>query len=288
MNILIFGCGYLGRRVASLYVEQGARVFATTRNLDRAQAFRKMGLHPLVCDVLNPTSLRNLPQVDAVIYAVGMDRTSGRSMGEVYVGGLGNVLAAVRRNLQAGEVFTYISSTSVYGQTDGEWVNEEDRTEPAGTSGRIILEAEALVRAEAAAGAKTRILRFAGIYGPGRIIYGEAVRAGRIPPGDPERWLNLIHVDDGARAVLACVECGRDGEVYNVADDKPVRRRQYWRALANVLGVSEPAPAAYPPGSEHDTANRRIRNTKVKQDLRLALHYPSYREGVPACIGTPR
>src|SRR5262245_35137822 len=112
MTNLIIGCGYLGSRVAALWRERGDRVLATTRQPAQADVFRKQGIEPLVCDVLDPATLTNLPQVDTVAYAIGLDRTSGQTMHDVYVQGLRNVL----ERLPTPKRFVYVSSSSVYGQ----------------------------------------------------------------------------------------------------------------------------------------------------------------------------
>src|SRR6478609_3800381 len=108
---LILGCGYLGRRVAQLWMAGGQPVAALTRrNGDQLAA---LGIVPVRGDVLEPESLRGLPEAETVLYAVGLDRTSGRSMHEVYIQGLGNVLD----RLKSCRRFIYVSSTSVYGQS---------------------------------------------------------------------------------------------------------------------------------------------------------------------------
>src|SRR5262249_6130718 len=137
---LIVGCGYLGRRVATRWLAAGKPVAALTRG--NSDALRALGVEPVVGNVLNPASLRNLPAASTVPYAVGMDRTAGRSMRDVYVGGLGHVLDT----LPACDRFVYISSTSVYGQPDGSIVDESSPTEPTEESGRVVLEAEQLLK----------------------------------------------------------------------------------------------------------------------------------------------
>src|SRR5262249_12394551 len=120
---LVIGCGYLGRRVAVAWRDQGRTVYALTRS--RADELAATGLSPIVADVTDPASLSHLPKVDTVLYAVGRDRSSGQSMHSVYVTGLTNVLAA----LPPPAKFLYVSSSSVYGQTGGEWVTEDSPTE---------------------------------------------------------------------------------------------------------------------------------------------------------------
>src|SRR5438105_2960635 len=118
MTKLVIGCGYLGQRVASLWLHDGHRVVATTR---QPAVFQGSAIQPLQCDVLLPETLEGLPAADTVLHAVGLDRSSGASMRSVYVDGLANVL----ERLPVPRKLIYISSSSVYGQTDGEWVDEE-------------------------------------------------------------------------------------------------------------------------------------------------------------------
>jgi nucleoside-diphosphate-sugar epimerase len=273
---LIIGCGYLGGRVANAWLAQGRRVFAASRNPIHLPA----SVEPMVCDVLQPASLRALPQVDTVLYAVGFDRTSGASMRAVYVDGLANVLA----KLPPPRCFIYISSSSVYGQTDGGWVDETAATEPQEESGRIVLDAEAVLRTKLPS---ALILRFAGIYGPGRLLRRQTIEKGEPIVGDADKWLNLIHVDDGVRAVLAAEARGRAGQTCNVCDDHPVRRRYFYATMARVLKAPEPRfvmPPADQPPPPHEKGNRRINNRRLKEEWRVELAYPDYEQGLRASV----
>jgi nucleoside-diphosphate-sugar epimerase len=192
----------------------------------------------------------------------------------VYVDGLGNFLAS----RPPPERFVYVSSTSVYGQGDGGEVGETAATEPAEEAGRVVRETERLVWSH---WPDAILLRFAGIYGPGRLLRRqESLRAGEPLAGDPERWLNLIHVDDGAAAVLAAERLGQPGRVYNVCDDRPVRRRDFFTRLAHLLGAPEPRFVPAP----QDRANRRIVNRRLHDELGVRLRFPSYSEGLPASL----
>jgi nucleoside-diphosphate-sugar epimerase len=111
-DVLVVGCGYLGRRVAALCRAQGREVAVTTRRSEGADEFRGLGLEPVVCDVLDPESLKKLPTAGTTVYCVGFDRSAGRSMRQVYVDGLRNVLYTPA--VQAGSLI-YVSSTGVYG-----------------------------------------------------------------------------------------------------------------------------------------------------------------------------
>src|SRR3954451_12434504 len=167
-GILIIGCGYLGRRLAARCLAEGRRVFATTRSAERADEFRTAGLEPIVCDVTDPPSLVALPAVSTVIHCVGLDRSASQPMRTIYVDGLRNVLT----HLPTPRRFLYVSSTSVYGQRDGEEVDETSATEPVEESGRVVLEAESVLRSVCP---EAVVLRFAGIYGPGRLLRERAL-----------------------------------------------------------------------------------------------------------------
>ncbi len=271
VSTLIIGCGYLGQRVATAWREEGRMVYAFTRN--RAEVLIQTGFTPVPGDVTDPSTLKNLPQVETVLYAVGLDRSGGKSMRTVYVTGLANVLDA----LPSPAKFLYVSSSSVYGQSNGEWVTEESPTEPAEESGKVVREAEQLLLKRIPTAV---VLRFAGIYSPGRLLRESAVRAGEPLIGDADKWLNLIHVDDGVRAVLAAEAKAARGEVFNIADGEPVSRRNYYSELARVLNAP---PARFEPGPNvRGETHRRVLNEKAKQIFGFDPIYPNYRAGLMA------
>lgn len=280
-EILIIGCGYLGNVIAANAKAMGIKVFATTRG--RADALLAQGITPVICDVTNKESYAKLPMVEGVVHCVGMDRSAGKSMREVYVDGLAGIASHLRdKNFQGG--FVHVSSTSVYGQNDGELVNEKSATNPAEGSGGIVLEAEQSLRNILP---HSRILRFSGIYGPGRLIRGKAILAGEPIVCSPDRFLNLIHVTDGARACLAALEKGGNGETYNASDDEPALRRDFYNHLAMLLKAAPPkfiTPGPDQPAPPHEGTNRRVSNLKLKRELLDTLQFPSFREGLENCV----
>ncbi|MBM3980061.1 MAG: SDR family oxidoreductase [Planctomycetes bacterium] len=267
---LIVGCGYLGRRVAALWRANGTRVAALTRG--RADALRAAGIEPTTGDVLDRDSLRALPSAATVLYAVGMDRAAGRSMRDVYVNGLANVLDV----LPACARFVYVSSTSVYGQTADEWVDEASATEPTEESGKVVLEAERSLRARLPGAI---ILRFAGIYGPDRLLRKAPVLKGEPLVGDAEKWLNLIHVADGASAVVYAEAHAATGETYNVSDGAPVSRRDFYTRLAQLLGTE----AKFEPRAEPGAPNRRIDSSRFRA-LGWTPAHASYHDGLALAV----
>ncbi|MBX7106078.1 MAG: SDR family oxidoreductase [Gemmataceae bacterium] len=274
MKLLILGCGYLGERVARGW---SGPVAALTRSADHAARIRSAGWEPVAGDVCDPAL--SLPPADVVVWAVGLDRTAGRTMRDVYVEGLANAA----RQVDPATRFVLVSSTGVYGQSAGEDVDEFAATEPRDESGRVVLEAERTLRAMIP---DAVILRFAGIYGPGRLLRKmEQLQAREPIIGDANAWLNLIHVNDGAAVVRAASQNARPGTVYNVSDGAPIRRRDYFSRLAELAGM--PAPVFNgQPGPR--PANRRIVSRRVWAELELIPRYPNAFIGLEDCVTPTR
>jgi nucleoside-diphosphate-sugar epimerase len=269
---LVVGCGYLGARVARRWRDAGEEVFVTTRKPERFAELSREGFRPVLCDVLAP---RELPRVDAVLFSVGFDRAAGATMRRVYVEGLAGVLAA----LPGRPRFVHVSSTGVYGQCDGSEVDETADTHPADESGQVVLEAERLLRERRP---EAVVLRFAGIYGPGRLLRAASLLAGEPIAADPSTWLNLIHVEDGADVVVAAESRSSEGETYNVSDGTPVRRLDFYAELARLLGA--PPPRFVQPAAGHDRADRRVLSGKLRGGLGVVLRYPDYACGLAASV----
>jgi nucleoside-diphosphate-sugar epimerase len=267
---LIVGCGYLGERVARAWRDSGDTVYATTRG-PRAGVLANAGLHPVIVDVCAGQALSALPPTDTVVFAVGGARQSASTGCDTQVDGLRAVLDALPES--TGRVI-YVSSTGVYAQDAGEWVDEASVCAPASASGRSCLAAEQVLFAHPRGG-DALVLRLAGLYGPGRVPRSADVRAGRTIAGSPDAYLNLIHVDDAARAVLAAAAATQAvSRTYVVSDGNPPTRGEYVGLLASRLGVA-------PPAFEGGTARgKRVCNARAIRELALQLTYPSYREGL--------
>lgn len=280
---LVFGCGYLGQRVAARWIEQGCQVYAVTRSTNRAAALASVGIHPIIGDVLNCDSWGNLPVAETVLFAVGYERASARSIREVYVEGLRRVLAALPHG--TGRL-VYVSSTGVYGQADGSWVDEDSPCQPQREGGSACLEAERLLR-DSAWGGPALVLRMSGIYGPGRIPRRRELEAGRPLAAPQAGYLNLVHVDDAARAVLTAESDHGGPPVYCVSDGNPVLRGDYYRYLAQRLGAPEPhfvEPPEDSPARLRAGSSKRISSARLRNRLGFRFEYPSYREGLAAIV----
>ena len=178
-----------------------------------------------------------------------------------------------------------MSSTSVYGQTDGQEVDEEADTVPRESSGQVVLEAERILRTRCP---ESIILHgtLPESTGPGGCCAKQALREGKPIVASPDRWLNLIHVDDGVQAILAAEARARLGRIYNVADDQPVARIDFFEKLAELIQAPRPR-FERPVGDQlppHEQAHRRVSNRRMKSELAVELAYPSYREGLAVSV----
>lgn len=273
---LVIGCGYLGLRVARAWREAGDRVQALTRSPTRAAALAAEGIEPLIGDVAIAGGLPPLPAVETLFWAVGFDRAAGHSYRDVHVGGLGRVLDA----LGDAPRVVFSSSTGVWGTDDGAVVDETTPVHPAREAGRVLLEAEALLHQRA--GDRGTALRFAGLYGPGRLPRLDDLKAGRPIAADPDSWLNLIHVDDAARIVVAIAAASRARRLYVVSDGLPVRRRDWYAHLAARTG--SPPPTFDAAAERTRGADKRVDPTLLFREFPLALAYPDSFRGIDALI----
>jgi nucleoside-diphosphate-sugar epimerase len=266
---LVVGCGYLGTRVARAWRAAGDRVLAVTRRPERAVELAAVGLEPVVADVTaadHTAWLATLPEVATVFWAVGFDRASGRSHADVHVHGLGRLLDA----LSGRPRIILSSSTGVWGDEAGTIVDEDTPARPAREAGHVLVEAESLLRSHRLGPGVA--LRFAGLYGPGRLPRLDALRAGRPIAADPDSWLNLIHVDDAARVVLAVAAAPAPAPLYVVSDGRPVRRRDWYGRLA---AVAQAPPPVWDPAAPRDRgADKRVNPARLFRDLGLTLDHP--------------
>jgi nucleoside-diphosphate-sugar epimerase len=283
-SALIFGCGYLGLRVARRWRACGRCVTAVTRTPKRAEALQAEGLEAIIADITRPGALQHLPPAATVLFAVGFDRSAGQSIRDVYVTGLRLVLDALPDSV---ERFLYISSTGVYSQTGDVWVDEDSVAGPEREGGRACLEAEQLLAAHPI-GRRSIVLRMAGLYGPGRVPRVRELESGQPIAAPSAGNLNLIHVEDAASVVIAAEQSAPLPRLYLVSDGHPVQRRTYYEELARLLGAPVPSfttTDADSPAARRAESSKRIRNDRLRRELGVTLRYASYREGLAAILG---
>ncbi|QDT03715.1 NAD dependent epimerase/dehydratase family protein [Rubripirellula lacrimiformis] len=284
---LIVGYGFLGRQVADLADLAGDRVWATTRNAQKMRQMSGGPIQPLHLDWTDRRTLRGLPEVDRVLVSVSYDSRSPHSRYDSQVGGLRNLLQVLPPSTDV----CYISTTGVYHQTDGRWVDETSPCHPNRMGGRVHLQAESLLH-RMRPDSPWSVLRFSGIYGPGRVPRSADVIAGRPIALPSNGYLNLIHVTDGARAVVQNWDRHSGGldrrRMYLISDDQPMHRSDFYRQIARQVGAAEPSFSTSPPAGASDRmrsdSDKRIWNRRMKSDLVSRLAFPTYREGLAAVL----
>lgn len=284
---LVVGCGYLGRRVARRWRADGATVYATTRDPQRTAELAAEGFTPIVADVTRPESLDRLPAVDTVLYSVGYQRGDATTTRQaLYCDGLAAVLDRLPAEVQR---VVFISSTGVYGDAGGAWVDESTPCTPTREAGLAFLAGERRLLA-GRWGSRGTVLRLAGLYGPGRVPMQRQILDGQpIPLRDADSYLNLIHADDAAAVVLAAEQASPGGRVYLVSDGHPVTRREYFEIMAQLLG--QPGPRFEPEGDDSPNSRRsgdhkRISNARMLAELSVRLAYPNCRAGLSAILSS--
>lgn len=274
---LIVGCGYLGQRVAERWIAAGCRVHALTRSGSRAAELAARGIEPIVADVTIADTIRDLPEVATMFWAVGFDRSAGTTARDVHVAGLARVIAA----LPGGPRIILSSSTGVWGNDDGGVVTEATPTSPSREAGRVLVEAETILRDHAPG--RSTALRFAGLYGPGRLPRLDDLKAGRPIAADPDSWLNLIHVDDAAQVVCAVADAASPRPLYVVSDGRPIRRCDWYERLADAS--SSPAPTWDPAAPRTRGADKRVDPALLFRDLPITLAHPDALATIGELVG---
>lgn len=280
-RILVAGCGYVGSRLAERLVSGGHRVWG----LRRSPATLPDGVVPLAADVSDRASLEAVPtELDALVYAVS---PGGRDVGSyrtAYLDGFRNVREAVRdRSPGAGRI-VLVSSTGVYGYTDGRWVDEDTPPEPADATARVLLEAETRARSGEPPGI---VLRLGGIYGPGRTRAIRRVLDGSAGCPGPDRYGNRIHRDDAAGALAHLLALDAPRSLYLGVDREPAPLRELYRWIAARGRVDDPCEGA-DDDEAWEAAGRRGTSKRCRSDRLVddgyAFRYPTFREGYAPLI----
>lgn len=279
-RILIAGCGYTGTRIGQYFHSKKQKVWGIVRSPERKPELERVGISPLVCDFEKPKTLTKLPDVHFVVISPASRERSTEAYRKTYLEGIGNLLKVIRKN-QKPHLIVYLSSTGVYRDFQGEWVDEAISPEPDTERGKILLEAEQQVLGS---GLPSAIFRLAGIYGPGRNRI-EAVRRGEVFDfqDEQDQYLNMIYVDDIVGAMPAIFNKAEPGGIYLGVDDYPVRQSEFYGWLVRKL-TPEMAHRTRERAPEERAGGKRLVNTRLKL-LGVLLKYPSFREGYSGLLG---
>ncbi len=285
-ELVILGCGYTGSRVAREYLGRGAKVLGIVRSEASRQALADTGIPAAVLD-LGVDDLGGLPLAGRRLFHCAPPPAQG-------------VEDRLTRRLLAGcarfgqpRRLVYISTTGVYGDCGGEWVDETWPVRPLADRARRRWDAEqALRRWSREGGGELVILRVAGIYGPGRLPI-ERIRQGLPLVRECEApFSNRIHIVDLVQVAVAAMERGVDGAVYNVCDGQPSTMTDYFFQVADAAGLPRPPIIARSEMADQLSAgmqsymreSRRLSNRKLREELAIDLAYPTLREGLAASL----
>lgn len=274
MSVLLsLGHGYSARALARLLIAEGWRVIGTTRSATKAKAFRAEGVEPL----LWPGDIAPaLAEATHILASAAPD-------------GLGDPFLRDTADIARSKAswVGYLSTTGVYGDHHGGWVDEDTPLTPASERGRQRVLAE---NQWGATGLPVHIFRLAGIYGPGRGPF-EKVRDGTarriIKAG---QVFGRIHVDDIAQVLRASIRQPNPGAAYNVCDDNPCPPEEVLSYAARLLGLPEPPAVDFDTAEMTDMArsfygeSKRTRNDRIKAELGVTLLYPDYPAGLQALL----
>lgn len=256
------------------------------RSRHSAAELERLNIAPLVCDLSQPVAIA-LSSADAdLFYFLPPPKTGTRDSH------LRHFLQALEENGVPRRI-VLISTTGVYGDCRGEWVDEQRQVDPQVDRARRRWDAEQqLQQWRQRTGGEGVILRVAGIYGPGklplkRLRSGAPMVAETLAP-----WTNRIHVDDLVQVCIAAMQKGGDGEIYNVSDGRPGNMADYFNQVADRAGLPRPpvvdaqeSGAALSPGLRSYLAeSRRIDNRKMLRELGVALQYSTLAQGLDACF----
>lgn len=273
MTILLAGCGDLGTEAGLRFAALGHRVVGWRRSPGK--------LPPLIEGVAADLSATELPRIpadtSAVVIAVAADSPSEEAYRAAYLGAVNHVLDALERDGVEPERVLFVSSTAVYGDADGGWVDESTAPNPGGFSGRVLVEAEDLLRTRLAGTETAAVsLRLGGIYGPGRTRLIDQVKTvSAVVPRDV-RYTNRIHRDDAAAAIVRlCTMQAKPAPVYVGVDDDPADLGSVLRFLAGELGLAGPPVGEAGPARG---GNKRCRNTLLRS-TGMEFLFPTFREG---------
>jgi len=289
-NLFCFGLGYTAGRLARTLAADGWSVAGTCRSAEQAAHLSEQGFRMHL-----------------------FDGTSRPAAAEAWFDGVTHVLVSVPPGPDGDPVaehfgaavaglsslawLGYLSTTGVYGNTDGQWVDETAQLKPdVPRSARRVAAEQAWQDLAGGRGLPLHIFRLPGIYGPGRSTLDQ-VRAGKarriVKPGHK---FSRIHVDDIGRALRASMARPNPGAIYNVCDDEPAAPADVTAFACGLVGADPPPPIPFdeaaktmsPMGLSFWLDNRRVRNDRIKEELGVELAYPSFREGLTAIFQSER
>ena len=297
MTVLLAGCGDLGTEAGLRFAAAGHRVVGWRRSPEKLPAAIEGAAADLTAGELPPVPA----DTTAVVVAIAADSPTEAAYRAAYVDGLSNVVDAVLASEAPVRRVLFVSSTAVYGDAGGNWIDETTTPAPGGFSGRTIREAEDLLASRfSGTGITPVVLRLGGIYGPGRTRLIDQVRGGSAVIPAESRFTNRIHRDDAAAAIVhLCTMEAVPGPVFLGVDNEPAELGDVLSFLAAELGLPQPpsdtadsdrqggAPrgggAQKSSGEPSRGGNKRCSNALLRS-TGFQFRYPTFREGYRAIL----
>jgi len=277
-TLLSFGHGYSARELTKHLLPQGWRVIGTTRTSEKADELAASGVEPLIWPDSDMSAA--IEAADHILISAGPDED-----GDPTLNLLRNQITQKSSKIRwAG----YLSTTGVYGNFDGAWVDEMTPLNPTTKRGQLRKAAEE--DWSSVAGLPLHIFRLAGIYGPRRGPFAK-VRNGTARRVIKEgQVFSRIHVEDIAQILWASIQLPNPGAAYNMCDDDPAPPQDVIAYAANLLGMPVPPATAFedadftPMARSFYAENKKVRNDRIKTELGVELIHPTYREGLQSLL----
>ncbi|WP_317056169.1 SDR family oxidoreductase [Roseovarius rhodophyticola] len=277
-TLLSFGHGYSARALARRLVPQGWTIYGTTRSADKADVLREEGVHPVVWPGGDLSKAFDTATHLLISAGPGQD-------GDPVLKACRNEITALASRLDwAG----YLSTTGVYGDHQGGWVDEHTPLTPSTRRGQLRVEAEAAW--QAIEGLPLHIFRLAGIYGPGRGPFAKVRQGTARRIVKKGQVFSRIHVEDIAQVLDASIKKPNPGTVYNVCDNDPAPPQDVIGYAAELLGLPLPPEVDFetadmtPMARSFYAESKRVDNTRIKEELGVELIFPDYRTGLQALL----
>jgi len=287
-NVLIVGCGDIGERVAALYQQkkrdqEKCSVSGMVRSEESVNRLQQAGITPVQADLTRMESLDTAVTARATVFYLAPPPSEGES--DPLIRQFLNAIST--KDLP--EKLVLLSTTAVYGDCQGEWIDETYPVNPQTARGRRRLDAEQAARDwSAKTGVPIVILRVGGIYGPGRLPIARIEKGLPILKESESPFTNRIHQDDLAQICVAAAERGKAGEVYNVSDGQPSTMSRYFKDIARAHGLPMPPEVSLDEAEKVMSAgmlsylseSRRLDNRKLVGELGVVLGYPNLEVGL--------
>lgn len=292
-NVFIVGCGDIGERIAGLcqvkkYGAEKVAASGLVRSAESVMRLQQAGIEPVQRDLAKADDLHNLPTTVAIIFYLAPPPSEGETDPLIRQFLAAISASHIKENRQP-EKLVLLSTTAVYGDCQGEWVDETHPVNPQTARGRRRLDAEQAVREwSEKTSVPVVILRVGGIYGPGRLPIARIKKGLPILNESESPFTNRIHQDDLAQVCVAAAERGKSGEIYNVSDGQPSTMSRYFKDIARAFDLPLPPEVSLAEAQQVMSAgmlsylseSRRLDNSKMVEGLGVVLRYSNLEVGL--------